>query len=223
MADEATVAEVSVSKREASKAGRRKRIVDAARALLEEPGDATLSMREIAKRANVSIATPYNLFGSKRAIVRAVIEDAREFHERFASVKDLTGVEQIFEALKLTLSYHVEQPEFYRTIWASLLDSTGSAELRSELITPQSEQFWVTLLTQATDEGLLTKETDVTIIQETLSMVFAGAMLKWVLGGCSVEDLEPLICRGYGLVLVGTATRKGQAMIRDRLTAYQGR
>ena len=34
-------------------------------------------MRALAVRAGVSLATPYNLFGSKRAIVLAVLEDVR--------------------------------------------------------------------------------------------------------------------------------------------------
>ncbi len=208
------------TQREAGKADRRQRIVDAARALLEEDGNVNLSMREIAKRAKVSIATPYNLFGSKRAIVLAVLEDVREFHERFASAKDLQAIERVFEALALTLSYHVDQPEFYRTLWASLLDSSGCADLRAELITPQSGQFWSDLLDQAVKEGTLARDTDVHSVREVLGMVFTGAMLRWVLGGCDAQDLEPLICRGYGFVLQGFATKKGRMLIQKKLAAY---
>ena len=58
-----------MSRREEAKAERRHRIVTAARDLIRETGDTGLSMRAIAARANVSLSTPYNLFGSKGAIL----------------------------------------------------------------------------------------------------------------------------------------------------------
>jgi len=123
---------ISSSKREEGKETRRRRIVDAARALIRETGDTGLSMRAIAARAEVSLATPYNLFGSKRGVVMAVLEDAREFQEKFSTLKNLSAVERIFGALSITFAYHVQDPDFYRTLWTSLLDSRGGdAELRA--------------------------------------------------------------------------------------------
>ena len=68
---DATVAHSPLSRREAGKAERRRLIISAARDLIRETGNAGLSMRGLAARAGVSLATPYNLFGSKRAIVVA--------------------------------------------------------------------------------------------------------------------------------------------------------
>ena len=64
-----------MSRREEAKEERRRRIITAARDLIRETGDAGLSMRAIASRAQVSLSTPSNLFGSKRAILIAVLED----------------------------------------------------------------------------------------------------------------------------------------------------
>ena len=147
---------MSSTKREEGKEVRRKRIVEAVRALIRETGDTGLSMRAIAARANVSLATPYNLFGSKRGVVMAVLEDARGFQEKFSTLKNLSAVERIFKALSLTFAYHVQDPEFYRTLWASLLDPRGGdAELRSELITPQNSLFWRGLLEEARRDGAI--------------------------------------------------------------------
>src|SRR5271168_2287443 len=62
----AEIASAPVGRREAGKRERRRRIIEAARALIRETGNAGLSMRALAARAGVSLATPYNLFGSKR-------------------------------------------------------------------------------------------------------------------------------------------------------------
>ena len=53
--------------------------------------------------AGVSLATPYNLFGSKRAIVLAILQDVREFHVRFSHRQVSDPLERIFTELRLCL------------------------------------------------------------------------------------------------------------------------
>src|ERR1700744_217344 len=92
----------SLGRREAGKAERRQRIIEAARELIRETGNAGLSMRALAARARVSLATPYNLFGSKHAIILAVLEDVRQYEELFAASRVTGAVERIFMALDLS-------------------------------------------------------------------------------------------------------------------------
>ena len=55
---------ISPERREA----RRRNLALAAQALIRERGDAGFSMAQLAERAGVSPATPYNLVGSKAAL-----------------------------------------------------------------------------------------------------------------------------------------------------------
>ncbi len=55
--------------REKRKLERRERILAAAQELIRETGSVGLSMRALARKAEVSLATPYNLFGSKGAVL----------------------------------------------------------------------------------------------------------------------------------------------------------
>jgi AcrR family transcriptional regulator len=213
---------MSTSKREEGKEGRRKRIVEAVRALIRETGDTGLSMRAIAARADVSLATPYNLFGSKRGVVMAVLEDAREFQERFASLKNLTAIERIFKALSITFAYHVQDPEFYRTLWASLLDPRGGdAELRAELITPQNALFWRGLLEEARREGAIAEDIDMDLLQQSLNGRFAAVILNWIMGGGHVRELEPAACFAYASTLCACATEDFRPEIRGRMLTFQ--
>lgn len=213
---------MSGGKREEGKEERRRRIVDAARALIRETGDAGLSMRAIAARANVSLATPYNLFGSKRGIVMAVLEDAREFQERFAALKDLSAVERIFMAVRITLAYHVQDPEFYRTLWAALLDTRGGdPELWAELITPRSSLFWRGLLEEALADGAIADDIDMDLLQATLNGRFASVILTWVLGGSSVHELAPGACFGYASALCAAASDDFRPQARRRMLDFQ--
>ena len=210
------------TKREEGKEVRRKRIVEAVRALIRETGDTGLSMRAIATRANVSLATPYNLFGSKRGVVMAVLEDAREFQEKFSTLKDLSAVERIFKALSITLAYHVQDPDFYRTLWASLLDPRGGdAELRSELITPQNSLFWRGLLEEARREGAIAEDIDMDLLQQSLNGRFAAVMLNWIMGGSSMQALEPAACFSYAATLCACASDGFRPHIRQRMLDFQ--
>lgn len=213
---------MSGGKREEGKEARRQRIVEAARELIRETGDTGLSMRAIAARANVSLATPYNLFGSKRGIVTAVLEDAREFAERFSTLRDLSAVERIFMAVRITLDYHVQDPVFYRTLWVALLDPRGGdAELWAEVITPQSSQFWRDLLEEARADGAIADDIDMDLLQATLNGRFASVILSWVLGGSSVEELIPAACFGYASALCAAASDGFRPRARQRMLDFQ--
>lgn len=209
-----------MSKREDAKAERRRRIVTAARELIRETGDSGLSMRAIAARAKVSLTTPYNLFGSKRAIVVAVLDDVREFHERFSNLHQVNAIDRIFHAVTLSLSYYAEDPDFYRTLWTEVLDMSGK-EIRTALITPQRYAFWWALIGEAAREGALLPELDQDLLLRNLDLVFGSVMLAWVLGGLEVEDLEPSVGFGYALALRGAASADSQMRIEKRLMDYQ--
>ena len=209
-----------MSKREDAKTERRRRIVTAARELIRETGDAGLSMRAIAARAKVSLTTPYNLFGSKRAIVIAVLDDVREFQERFSNLHQVNAIDRIFHAVSLSLSYYVEDPDFYRTLWTEALDMSGK-ELRTALITPQRYAFWWALIAEAGREGALLPGLDHDLLLRNLDLVFGSVMLAWVLGGVEVEDLEPSVGFGYALALRGAASADAQLRIEKRLMDFQ--
>jgi AcrR family transcriptional regulator len=211
-----------MSKREEAKAERRRRIVAAVRDLIRETGDVGLSMRAIAARAGVSLTTPYNLFGSKRAIVLAVLEDVREFHERFSSLHQVSAIDRIFHAVSLSLSYYVEDPDFYRTLWTETLDLSGK-ETRTALITPQRYAFWWALIGEADKEGAFMEGLDLDLLLRNLDLVFGGVMTAWVLGGVEVEDLEPAVGFGYALALRGAASDDARPKIEKRLLDYQKR
>jgi AcrR family transcriptional regulator len=211
------------SRREEAKGHRRRRIVEAARALIRETGDTGLTMRAIAARAEVSLSTPYNLYGSKRAIVVAILDDVEEFQERFAKFKNSDAVERIFKALAIMLDYHRADPDFYRPLWASLLSPSDSPELQAVLSTPKSALFWHGLLREAARQGALRPDIDLDLLQQDLAFTFAAAMLTWVMGGLKVEELEPTIGHGYALTLSAAATDAHRPATWKRVLEYQKR
>ena len=209
-----------MSRREEAKAERRRRIIAAARDLIKETGDTGLSMRAIAARAGVSLTTPYNLFGSKRAIVIALLEDVREFHERFSQLHRVGAVERIFQAVSITLAYLADDPDFYRTLWTEAL-RFDSKELRGELQSPQRYGFWWALLNEARGEGALLADVDLDPLLRALDAVYVAAMLAWVLGAIEAQEIQAHVCYGYALTLRGAANGDHAATLEKKLIGYQ--
>jgi len=214
---------VETGGRERAKAGRRSRIVVAARDLIRETGSTDLSMRAIAKRAGVSLTTPYNLFGSKRAVVLAVFEDERDFAARFAKLRAPNALDRIFDAHALAMSYFTRDPGFYQTLWRALLDTQAGDT--TGLATPQrlerNKAAWRTLIERAQTEGLLQSEASPDLLEQALSCFANGAMLAWAMGALPTQDLLPSTSLGYALTLRGAATMAGAKLLLERIERYQ--
>lgn len=209
-----------MGRREEAKAERRRRIIAAARDLIRETGDAGLSMRALAARANVSLATPYNLFGSKRAIVLAVLNDIKDFHTKFRSRRATDPITPIFDAARLSISYYQADPAFYRTLWTEVFN-VGGSEARSALWNPQRAAFWQALLSEAQAAGALMPDVNLDLLLQELDFTFRSGMLHWILGELAIEDLDVAVCYGYALVLRGAATEAWSERMREHLLRFQ--
>jgi AcrR family transcriptional regulator len=208
------------TRRETAKAERRSRIIRAARDLIGETGDAGLSMRALATKAGVSLATPYNLFGSKRAVLVAVLEDIKGFGNRFADFKALDPLDRILRAARLAVSYYEADPIFYRALWTSILAASASEE-RGAIFNPKRDSFWMTLLDDAVGAGLLLPEIDTSMLLRNLDYTFRSVMLHWVIAEIELEEIQTAVGYGYALALRGAATPKGQLLMLKRLKTFQ--
>jgi len=214
-------AEPPLGRREAGKAERRRRIIQAARELIRETGNAGLSMRALAARAGVSLATPYNLFGSKRAIVLAVLDDVREFQDRFASLRSTDPLERLFSAVDMAVEFYVADPPFYKTLWAAVFDA--SDDVRTEIFNWKRNEFWRNLVAGASDAGAISPSVNVELLFRALDRSFESAMLEWVVGELEPELLAPTIRYGYALILKGAASADWRGPLDVRLMESQAR
>jgi AcrR family transcriptional regulator len=212
--------EPPVSRREAGKAERRHRIIQAARELIRETGNAGLSMRALAARAGVSLATPYNLFGSKRAIVLAVLEDVREFQDRFAHLRLTDPLERLFAAVDMAVEFYIADPPFYRTLWAAVFDT--SDDVRREIYNWKRNDFWMGLIKDSAEAGAIAPTINLELLFHQLDHVFRSSMLDWVVGELEPELLAPSIRYGYALILKGAASADWRGPLDVRLVQSQG-
>jgi len=212
--------EAPTGRREAGKAERRRRIIHAARDLIRETGNAGLSMRALAARAGVSLATPYNLFGSKRAIVLAVLDDVREYQDRFAHFPSTDPLERLFAAVDMAVKFYVDDPSFYKTLWGAVFDA--SDDVRAEIYNQARNAFWRDLVQAAADAGVIAPNVNAELLFKALDRSFGAAMLEWVVGELEPERLAPTIRYSYALILKGAASPDWRGPLDARIQESQG-
>lgn len=196
-------------------------MITAARDLIRDTGNAGLSMRALAAKAGVSLATPYNLFGSKRAIVLAVLQDVRDFRERFAQYRSIDPIESIFSAVDMAVEFYVNDPKFYKTLWAAVFDT--SDEYRSAIFNPKRDAFWKGLIAEAAAAGAVSPEINQDLLLKQLDYAFRSVMLDWILGEVRAERLAPTIRLGYALILKGACSLDWRGPLQARILDSQQR
>ena len=217
MTDSTTL--LPISRREAGKAERRRQIIQAARDLIRETGNAGLSMRGLAARAGVSLATPYNLFGSKRAIVIAVLQDVRDFRERFSSLQIADPLEKIFASLDMSIEFYLADPDFYRTLWSALFDAADG--VRSEILNPKRDAFWRGLIEDAARAGAVADDIDIDLLLRQLELCLRSMMFEWVVGEIPPNRLAVTARHGYALILLGAAASEWRGPLKARVIEAQ--
>ena len=211
--------DAELGRREAGKADRRRRIIRAAHDLIRETGNTGLSMRALAARAGVSLATPYNLFGSKRAILLAVLDDIRAFFDRFSQQRSTEPLERLFTAVDICVEMYVADPVFNRAIWAALFDP--SDDFRSQIFNSKRAAFWQGLVKDVADAGALAPDVDVELLFRALDRSFSATMLDWVTGELSDAQLGHAVRYGYALVLCGAAAPAWRGPLEARIRGSQ--
>ena len=178
-------------------------------------------MRALAARAGVSLATPYNLFGSKRAIVLAVLDDVRVFQDRFANIKSADPLERLFTALDMAVEFYVADPPFYRTLWAAVFDV--SDDVRGEIFNSTRNAFWRDLVVRVAEAGVVGASINVDQLFRVLDRSFESTMLEWVMGELEPQVLAPTVHYGYALILNGAASDDWRGPLAARVGESQAR
>lgn len=191
-------------RREQAKELRRGKILLTARALVRQTGKTGFSMRALADKSGLSVVTAYNLFGSKQAIMAALLEeDIQSFATRLGrSRKDPLAM--FFEAVRLGRVFFERDPDYYRVILSAVY-AEANPQYRSTFGAPR-RALWRSLVENAVGSGHLESGTSVNALAINLSYVFYAAILEWTSGDTDLEEMDARTRYGFALALQSMAT-----------------
>ncbi len=188
---------------------------------MQQTGDAGFSMRALAEQAGVSIATPYNLFGSKQTIMFAVLDADLELYQTRLAKLRVDELDVFFKAVSLATSLYATEPSFYRAVLFAVYND-GGREFRSMFGGPR-HAMWKGFVQDAVTAGHLSEEVEPDAFAINLGRTFFSAILEWVSGELSLPELEAWVQYGFALSLSAMATPKSQQRLHTKALDQQNR
>lgn len=197
-----TEASAPLGKRQQGVEERRRRLVKAASELIAERDDGSFSMPELAKRAGLSLATPYNLFGSKAAVLAQVFERlVRGFHRDAAWMAGLPASERIVGVVDRLVSAYESQGRLFRNLWKALygLDLSEHRQLNLSL----SNEIVHPLVASLAADGLIPQAVPQDAVENTLVRLFDACFEMWAAQDWTPARLRGELRTGFALVFLG--------------------
>lgn len=202
----------------AGKAERRSRIIEAARDLIREHGEAGFTMSALARRANVSPATPYNLVGPRPRVIEAVVaQEFEAFRNRLVMADAPSGLAGVLEATLLVTDHYGAEPRFYRGLYRAMI-AAGGEDLRSQM-TINGLDFWTAVVESAHAElepGVVLRPFILHLLR-----VVTGVTQAWVIEDWNGERFRAEMRYAALLALAAVAGPRNRADILKQMIAAQ--
>lgn len=176
-------------------------LVEAARVIVRETGNFDLPMRKLAARAQVSMRTPYAMFGSKVGIIRALLKsEQREFRDVMRSTRSEDILEQIFDRIQVSMDFYAREQSFYRALFRATQAYSGGDETE-----PAREMLplFVNMCRKASEAGHLRDDIDPIHLGEIMTDIFAANLRNWASADFDIQLAGQRIALAFALVLAG--------------------
>lgn len=180
------------------KENRREAILTAAEELVRETRSTEFSVGILAVRANVSVATLYNLLGSKGAILYALLNRTMDQFEAATSTFESDDpYEEALAAATAVARVYVQDSEYLRPLWRFEL-GVIEPEHRPALMN-RALGFWVSRLGALERSERLPKGVGLVDLAREYQIFFAGVLDLWVQNELTDQQLEVQV--RYGILM----------------------
>ncbi len=208
--------------REKQRGKRRDQILDAARRLIRATGGTDFPMRRLAEESEVSLVTPYNLFGSKSGVLYALLNDSLERLDREVDVRPSTKpVDAVLELAGIAADLYASDPEFYRPLIRFLI-GVADAEHRPRSL-EQSLLRWTRTVEAAVNGGLLPATIDRNLLARQLLITFVGVLELWIHEDLDDDAFRAQSLYGSTLLVLALASPAARPRLLGRLKTIERR
>lgn len=171
----------------------RANMLSAAEALIRETGSVSFSVGELALRSGSSVASLYNMIGTKSTILYTLLNffmDKIDLKASSFKQGDDPLISTI-EASELAVKIFTDDPEFLRPLNAYLLGVADPVHRPAYMA--RSLAFWLWALKPIINSGLLPPQITLEDFAQDHMLFFAGALDQWVQGELDSAAFEEKI------------------------------
>lgn len=192
---------------------RRATILDAARSLILDRGIDKLVIADVAERADVSVATIYNLVGTRDRLLIALLDDVADtVRTRLADQPASEGIDGCVEVITAACETVIADAATVRTVLASV-----GAVAPDQWLTEGMGGVIKQRVDAAIELGHLSGELSSAAITNGIHLGFRGALISWVFGLLADDELAPNAELMAFHVLANAAAECQQAEVLRRL------
>ena len=163
--------------RAAGKERRKQQVLTAVEDSIRAEGAVNFSMRELAEKASVSFATPFNLFGSKDDILVALFE--KRISEQASLTADRARKGSAMESL---LHIAVDSCDAYMAdaeLFRPLMQAVRAHNPQLSTVHEQAFEMWVNALKDCQTDRVISPTADIDQVGRRLHMSFRMAFWLW--------------------------------------------
>lgn len=201
--------------REKQMAERKARIIASAEKLMRETGNTDFTMRALAAEAEVSPATPFNLFGSKESILyELLLQSLESFFRHGLDLKSDNPIERVLEAADVAVDLFVHDPQFLRPLYRFLLGVNDPSA--RPVFLRRSIKFWQLTFASSYQKNSETPGPEINAIAVGLLAQILGLLDVWVHQDISDDEFRLLLKRGVLLQVWPIAKTKDLATLKQR-------
>jgi AcrR family transcriptional regulator len=178
----------------------RREVIDAAGLLIAESGVEGLTMRKLAERAGVAVATLYNQFGDRDGVLVAFVSSGLDQLEIELDAQPDAGpidtTRELFDALDDNFS---AEPEVWRPIFASLKSGSGGHGMGA--VGDRVVAYITSDLAKAAVDGLFVVDVDVEGLARHVFNTRMNRVEKWAHSAIDWDQYRMSSTLGLELIL----------------------
>ena len=207
--------------REIQKEDRKRRILDAAEALIRKTGTTDFSMAVLAERAGLSGPTPYNLFGSKGGILYALLN--RSVDALFSDIARFRGsadpVERVLHAAQMAGDEFASDPVFYRPLYQFLIGIHDPVHRPAYM--DRALFYWKQALLHLAQAGQLPAVISHDQLSRMMVVNTLGAIDLWVQSELDDDQFRAQVLYGSAVLLFSVATDEQRDALSARMRVLE--
>jgi AcrR family transcriptional regulator len=195
-----------------------RRILDAARAVIDEKGLEELSMRRLAEAADVSVRTIYNVFGDKHGVVTALVQ--RSFEAMDAAIAE-SGATDALERIWETVSISVDAN--CRHMPKAIVAAVVSQPALNAEVAPRwrGRELILDAVESAYRSGTLRPDISQERLVDQAGPVHAHRLRQWAHGDIDDTQLHAGVLYAYDTCLLAVARPAARARLLDHLGSLE--
>ncbi len=205
------------------KAERRERILASARERIGARGYESLTMRDLARAARVTVPTIYNLIGGKEAVLFAAVEEqTAHFLAAIENDRKPGAGSRALNVVDSCTREMLRMPRYYRSLLGILLQSEAAREMR-DLVDRALIGEFKTALVQMREADELVAWVEPATLARSLTIQLEFTSMRWAGGELDSKRLPDAAVYGVGLMLLGAATGASHRELASRVEHAQAR